>query len=739
MVSIFSILLQLAIPPLDGRCEIRGATEKESVQKAFKARIPFIANNGQIDARVAYVARTFGGALFVTQQGELVYALPESRIDGTALRENLMEANNNRLIPHTIQGVNATQTRINSFKGNDPSQWKTDIATFAEIDFGEIYEGIDFKLHSYGNNVEKIFTVHPGGTVDKIKLGLDGVSSLRVNSKGALEATTSLGVVTFTKPVAYQIINRQRVEVDAAYKVDQTPIPPTSKIGKGASLAVYSFEIAEYDTSEDLIIDPLLASTFVGGGGTDMGIEIDLDSSGNIIISGMTDSLDFPSTTGAYEASIGGDQDIFVAKLNPEGDQLLFATYIGGSSDEYYNPDDPFEFYHFGMAVDDSGDIYVANNTASTDFPVTSDAYDTTFNGGGSDLFVAKLSSTGDQLLYATFVGGSDAEYGGGIEVDSSGNAYVTGQTYSTNFPATAGAYAQAFQGGESDIFVIKINPSGSSLIYSTFLGGSAWDESTNIVVDSSGCAYVLGGGGSTDFPTTAGAFDTSHNDGGSYWDIYLTKLNSAGSGLVYSTFLGGDDEEWASSMTLDSAGNVYVYGGTNSADFPVTPGAYETAFPKNGLDDIGKKTAFITKMNPSGTDLIYSTFFSKGGMGGIAVDAEGNTYMSGVTNSSEFPATQDAVSMTLGGDYDAVLMKLNPDGDEILYATYLGGSFVTDGLEVGMDIAVDALGNMYVVGFTDSTDFPVQAPVQSAYGGGAYDAFMVKDSGGGCFISNLF
>ncbi|UCE64470.1 MAG: SBBP repeat-containing protein, partial [Nitrospirota bacterium] len=513
MVGVLVMLFQLAAPCLDGWCAVTGTAENGAVQKALNARIPFVANNGQVDVQAAYVAQMFGGTLFVTRQGELVYKLPKPRathsavakneggksvsdadeiaefndneaIDGIVLREVLIDDDNHRLIPDTIQGKNGTPTRINYFKGNDPSQWKTDLSTYAVIYFGEVYERIDFKLHAYGNNVEKLFTVHPGGEVENIKLGVDGADSLRVNSRGALEVATSMGVVTFTKPVAYQIIHGKRVEVEAAYKVDPEPVPT----------AVYSFEIASYDTSEDLIIDPLLASTFLGGGNLDMGVEIALDSSGNIIVSGMTDSESFPTTTGAYAESIGGGQDIFVAKLNSAGDQLLFATYIGGSGNEFYN--DPFELYRFGMAVDGSGDIYVANNTASTNFPVTLGAYDTDFNGGESDLFVAKLSSTGNQLLYSTFLGGSDAEYGGGIDVDSAGDAYVTGTTHSTNFPTTSGAYDETFNGGDSNIFVTKINPSGSGLIYSTFLGGSNWNESTDLAVDSSGCAYILGGGG---------------------------------------------------------------------------------------------------------------------------------------------------------------------------------------------------------------------------------------------------
>ncbi len=751
MVGAIAVLLQLAVPCTVGKCAVSNTAGKKAAKTAFNAQIPFIANNGQMDAQAAYVARTFGGSFFVTHRGELVYALPKSHASydaltgsagkesvscpventrrlsngstgGIVIREALIDGNGLPLVPHAIRGESTTPTKIHYFEGNDPSKWETDIATYERINYGEVYEGIDFELYAHGNNVEKLFTVHPGGKSEEIQLRIEGVDGLRINKDGALEAVSSSGIVTFTKPVAYQIIQGKRVEVKAGYKVDSTPS------FHGAASSVYSFEIASYDKTEDLIIDPLLASSFLGGGSMDLGVKIALDNSGNIIVSGVTDSLDFPSTQGAYDASITGNQDIFVVKLNPAGDQLLFATFIGGSGDEYYSPDDPFELYHFGMAVDDSGDIYVTNNTESSDFPVTPGAYDTTFNGGDSDVFVAKLSSTGDQLLYATYIGGSDTETGGGIAVDSAGNAYVSGTTYSTNFPTTSGAYARNYRGGESDMFAVKINSSGNSLVYSTFLGGSYWDESTDIVVDSSGCAYVIGGGDSNDYPTTAGAFDTSYNDDRHYYDIYLTKINSTGSGLVYSSYLGGSNKEWSEGVALDTSGNLYVAVGTSSPNFPVTVGAYSTTFTQNADEcDFGNKTSALVKMSADGSDLEYATFFPYGGGMGIVVDAAGNAYMAGITCSSEFPVTQDADSTILNGYMDAVVMKVSPDGDEILYATYLGGNESMDSIEGGLDIAVDAAGNMYVVGITDSTDFPTVSPVQSSYGGGDFDAFVSK------------
>jgi len=333
---------------------------------------------------------------------------------------------------------------------------------------------------------------------------------------------------------------------------------------------------------------------------------------------------------------------------------------------------------------------------------------------------VTKLNPTGSGLVYSTYLGGSGDDNGTSIGVDAAGNAYVMGGTSSTNFPTTAGAFQRTFGGGISDAFVTKLNPAGSGLVYSTYLGGSGSEGGFGIAVDAGGNAYVTGHTGSTNFPTTTGAFQTSFGGGG--FDAFVTKLNSTGSALVYSTYLGSSGTDNGNGIAVDAAGNAYVTGDTTSANFPTTTGAFQTTF-RGGFDD-----AFVTKLNSTGSALVYSTYLggsSTDNGTSIAVDAVGNAYVTGGTFSTNFPTTTGAFQTTLSGLEDAFVTKLNPLGTGLVYSTYLGGS----GSDVGDGITVDALPtpNAYVTGFTDSTNFPTTAGAFQTTLGGGEDAFVAK------------
>ena len=312
---------------------------------------------------------------------------------------------------------------------------------------------------------------------------------------------------------------------------------------------------------------------------------------------------------------------------------LVYSTYLGGSSNDYGG----------GVALDSSGNAYVTGIAGSSDFPTTAGAFQTTF-GGGYDAFVSKLNGSGSALIYSTYLGGSSNDYGGGIALDSSGNAYVTGSTRSTDFPTTAGAFQTAFGGGFEHAFVSKLNGSGSALVYSTYLGGSNSDGASGIALDSSSNAYITGSTTSSDFPTTLGAFQTTLRG---FQNVFVSKLNSSGSALVYSTYLGRGDHDGGVGIVLDSSGNAYVTGVTRSSDFPTTAGAFQTTFG-GGFDD-----AFVSKLNGSGSALIYSTYL--GGSdddagSGVALDSSGNAYVAGTTGSSDFPITAGAFQTTNDG-----------------------------------------------------------------------------------------
>ena len=387
---------------------------------------------------------------------------------------------------------------------------------------------------------------------------------------------------------------------------------------------------------------------------------------------------------------------------------LSYSTYLGGSDAEQSN----------GIVVDASGCAYVTGETKSSDFP-TQGAYQTT-NQGSYDVIVTKLNSTGNGLIYSTYLGGSDWDEAWGIAIDASGCAYITGTTSSSDFP-TQGAY-QTDQ-GDKDVFVTKLNSTGNALIYSTYLGGTREDIGVGIAVDASGCAYITGTTYSFDFPIQ-GAYQTDQG----YDDVFVTKLNSMGNALIYSTYLGGSYSENANSIALDASGCAYITGYTSSSDFPIE-GAYQATF-HGGTD------AIVTKLNSSGNGLIYSTYLGGSGADeawGIAVDASGCAYVTGRTFSSDFP-TEGAYQVTNHGGVDAIVTKLNSSGNGLIYSTYLGGS----DWDYSFGIAVDASGYAYVTGQTYSSDFPTQGAYQTDQGG--CDAFVTKfNSSGNGFIYSTY
>jgi hypothetical protein len=394
---------------------------------------------------------------------------------------------------------------------------------------------------------------------------------------------------------------------------------------------------------------------------------------------------------------------------------LLYATYLGGSGSDQAS----------GIAVDGSGAAYVTGYTSSSAFPTTPGVFDRSL-GGGYDAFVVKLKPSGIGLLYATYLGGSGGEYGYDIAVDASGAAYVTGNTNSSNFPTTPGVFDRSL-GGYSDAFVVKLNPTGSKLVYATYLGGWQEDYGYGIAVDGSGAAYVTGNTQSSDFPTTSGAFDTSYNGGNYYGDAFVAKLNASGSKLLYATYLGGSDNDWSNSIAVDRSGAAYVTGETNSPNFPTTPGAFDRSFNWNW-------DAFVVKLNATGSKLVYATYL--GGRHedygkGIALDGSGAAYVTGYTDSSDFPTTPGAFDSSFNDYSDAFVAKLNASGSKMVYATFLGG-----GLVEGHDIAVDGSGMAYVTGYTYSSGFPVTPDAFDTSNNGEDDAFVAKlNRTGSCLV----
>ncbi|MFH1374188.1 MAG: FG-GAP-like repeat-containing protein, partial [bacterium] len=600
-----------------------------------------------------------------------------NRIETMMIKANFVGSNPN---PRMV-GEDILDYKCNYFIGNDPAKWRTDVPNYSAIVYEDIYSGIDLKYYGNGKQMEYDFIVSPGADPDQIMVSYEGAKSLSVDAAGRLVVETEWGTVTELKPFVYQLQNGVRTRLDSEYCL--------------LSETAFGFVIAEgYNPEFALIIDPVLSySTYVGGTGEDYGNSIAVDPSGAAYVTGRTLSTDFP-TENPYQTD-QASTDLFVTKVSSDGSSLVYSTYLGGSSTDIGNgiavdasgsayvtgqtwsadfpTENPYQTYQdyfdvfitklsssgdslvystclgsgshdvgLGIAVDTSGAAYVTGYTGSDDFP-TQNPYQT--DQGSDDVFVTKLSSSGSSLVYSTYLGGNNNDFGRDIRVDAAGAAYVTGYTQSTDFP-TQNPY-QTDQGGW-DAFVTKLSSSGSSLTYSTYLGGSEDDLSYGLAVDISGFAYVTGLTHSTDFPTE-NPYQTDQDTS----DVFVTKFNSSGDSLIYSTYLGGDSTEGGEGIAVDASGAAYVTGYTYSIDFP-TENPYQT--------DQGKKDVFVTKLSSSGDSLDYSTYLGGDNNGdrgaAIVVDSSGAAYLTGTTQSG-FPTTPDAYDTSFPGFYDLFVTKI--------------------------------------------------------------------------------
>ncbi len=579
----------------------------------------------------------------------------------------------------------------NFLYGNDSSKWCTGVPNYKEICYKNLYDGIDLRYYINKKGLKYDFIVHPGAEVGQIRIRFEGANSLKIDPSGNLKIHTMLGDIVDSNLFIYQANKIEINEIDGKFK----------KINS----TIYSFEITgNFNEKNDLIIDPLLYSTYIGGLATDWGLGIDIDPNNNTYVTGFTGSNNFPNTTGAFNNNLSGNTDIYVFKLNQTGTSLLYSTYIGGNNDDT----------GWDISVDSVGNAYITGKTNSMNFPSTNGSFNNTLSGN-YDAFAIKLNSSGSSLIFSTYLGGNNFDEGMGIKIDSNSNVYITGRTKSKNFPTTLNANDTTYN-GNYDIFVLKLSFNGSTLIYSTFIGGSNIDQGYDIAVNSIGNAYVTGNTTSANFPITSGAFDTINNNS----DAFVIKLNINGSQLIYSTYLGGSSLDFGEAITIDLKGNAYVTGSTNSTDFPTTPSAYNTT-NKNDFD------IFISKLNSSGKSLIFSTYvggdFSNDVAPDITLDSSFNVYVTGVTYSSDFPTTKNAYDKTFNGLSDIFILILNSTGSYLNYSTYLG----KDGYDEGLGIVLDFNHNIYVTGLTTSTKFPITTGTYDTSFNGGFDTYVFK------------
>jgi hypothetical protein len=666
----------------------------------------FEPNQGQTDELVKFLSRGRGYTLFLTGDDAVLAlrsrqsSLPASLV----LRMKLVGADPKAL----VSGLNALPSRSNYFIGNDSTKWRTNVPNYAKVQYKNVYPGVNLIYYGNQRQLEYDFVVAPGADPKAIALAIVGAEGehewpsrppVQIDRDGNLVVQTEGGKIHLRKPVVYQPSQQEGrpTFVDGNYVLSASRIQDPRAEFAEREYEV-RFEVAAYDHTKPLIIDPVLSySTYLGGSQDDGGNSIAVDASGNAYVGGSTLSADFP-TSSPIQATTGGGYDAFVAKLDAAGSSPVYTTYLGGAGSDQV----------LGIATDSSGNAYVTGQTSSNDFPLANPLQATI--GGSSDVFVAKLDAAGSALTYSTYLGGSATEQGTGIAVDSAGNAYVTGWTLSTNFPTSSPI--QATTGGGYDAFVTKLDATGASLVYSTYLGGSGTDEAFAIAVDSTSNAYVTGLTDSNNFPL-ASPLQPAY---GGVEDAFVLKMNSSGSALVYSTYLGGTSADEGRGIALDSSGNAYVTGLTTSTDFP-------TANPMQATYR-GSQDAFVAKLDGAGAALAYSTYL--GGTGAdqgssIAVDSSGQVYVTGYTTSTNLPLA-NPIQPTYGGNRDAFVSKLSATGVALVFSTYLGGHAA----DTGTGIAVDSAADPYVTGFTFSNDFPTASPLQAATGGG-YDAFVAK------------
>jgi len=682
-------------PILLATSSLRGSVETGALESYGKLPLSFEANQGQAPSEVKFMAHGNGYSLFLTA-GEAVLSPNQGRSGRkeAAIEMKLEKANPS---PRVI-GLEELPGRSNYLIGNDSANWHTNVANYAKVRYERVYPGIDLVYYGNQRQLEYDFILDPGADPRAIHFAFNGKGKAKMDREGDLLLETDGNEFRLRRPVVYQNIAGTRHTVSGRFVLQRG-----RRVG---------FEVGAYDSSKPLIIDPVLAySTYLGGAYTALGNAIAVDASGSAYITGGAGSS-FPTSGNAFQTTESAEALSFITKLNPAGSALEYSTYLGG---EIY-PQKGTTGY--GIAVDSSGNAYITGTTSAWDFPITATAFQKTLGTGlifgyEETAFVTKLNATGSALIYSTFLGGTYLDEGRGIAVDSAGNAYVTGDTYSADFP-TANAFQPSLGSvlGNEHAFVTVLNPAGSGLVYSTYLGGKGGDSGYGIAVDASGSAYVTGVAG-PNFPLL-NAFQATPGY------TFVTKFNASGS-PVYSTYFGDNSTE-ASAIALDAAGDAYVTGHTSSSEFPVTPNAFQTKCPGSCYESI-----FVTKFNAAGSSLLYSTFLGGStpsgyteGLG-IAVDSSGNAYVTGYSSATDFPVVNafkpvNGVNCVpyLTSCPEVIVTKLNATGSALIWSTYLGGSgdLISKG-DKGLGIAVDSFGNAYVTGYTSSFSFPTANALQ--------------------------
>jgi hypothetical protein len=748
------------LAPLDARAANASASRSGILAAYGKLPLHFETNRGQTDASVDFLAHGNGYTVFLTRDNATVLLCARSVEDpalsqakpgsgdhsksasppATSLRLALTGAN-----PHAeVEALDAQPGKSNYLIGNDPSRWHRNVPHFARVKYRDVYRGIDLVYYGNQGQLESDYVLAPGASPKQIGVRIEGARKLKLTAQGNLILSTRLGDVLLHKPRAYQQLAGSQQEVAANF------------IQRGSR--TIGIEVATYDASQPLLIDPILSySTYLGGSANQLLTGIAADSGGFAYVTGTTTSANFPTVAGGLRTTITNPTaNAIVTKLKKDGTGLVFSTFLGGTGATGDSG--------HAIAVDAAGDTYVVGFTSSSDFPVNLKAYQPNNKGGGG--FFTKLDPTGSSLLYSTYLNGSGTDRLNAIAVDTGGEAYITGSTTSSDFPvvlATALQNTNNATGSQiGTAFLSRIDPTLSgvpSLVYSTYLGGAKEDAGLGVAVDSAFNAYIVGYTASTDFPqpTVKNGFQTALKNPSS--NAFVARIDTTQPAqLVYSTYLGGTANGVGSSpgdvgtaIAVPPAGGIaYVTGYTYATDFPLVAPLYSTS-------NTPFQKAFIARVDTAKKDaasLLFSTYFggTKVDLGstepgadlafGIALDSTGNAYVAGTTSSFDFPVTTGAPQPSRVGRQNAFLSELNPTGSALLFSTYLGGT-----LDEALGVAVDGASppNAYITGTTGG-NFPTTVgafqTVDNVTGSSNNDGFVAKLSPGavtGVFASPAF
>jgi hypothetical protein len=684
-----------------------------SVQALARKPLHFEANQGQFNPQARFISRGQGYTLFLTNI-ESIVTLNGRRVKAGGLPKQevpVVRMSWKGADPKArLAGLEEMEGKTNYLIGNDPSVWRTDVPSYAKVRCENVYPGVDLVFYGNQQQLEYDFVVAPGADPNVIRLAFAGQERLSIDRLGNLVIHAGTEKMLQKAPVIYQEINGTRLLIAGSY------------IRKGKREV--GFKLASYDTGKTLFIDPVLSfSSFLGGNGMDEAAAgIAADGSGNTYVTGYTKSTNFPGTSGRS----GSDFDAFVTKVNSAG-SIVYSTFIGGTADDRA----------YGIVVDGSGTVFITGETSSGNaFPNVGGL---TNGDSGPDAFLCRLNAAGSTLLYSTKLVGGSSDLGFAVAADNSGNAYVAGMTVSGApfplWPNSSNASSLIGPGGSYDAFIAKINTNATgsaALKYVTRFGGASWDYAYGVALDSGGNTYVTGYTTSGNFPIAGSPYQPGCGTDGAcngYRDVFVTKVDPTGGHLVFSTFLGGSEDDYGYAIALDKTNNAYVTGKTTSKDFPGTSGHFQSGHA--GMFDV-----FVAKLNSSGSALAYATYLggnSDDAGQAIAVDSGGNAYVTGSTYSRIIPfPTRNPIQAALNGtNSDAFVATLNPAGTALLFSTYLGGSGNISGGDKGYAIAVDPKGNIHVAGQTDSSDFPVTAGAfQPTHGtGGYFDSFVTRIS----------